>query len=45
MAWRLHEHVTPGEIDNRTRGRVRGQLWLSGVAEPLRLDLEGGLRT
>ncbi len=41
MEWRLHEHVTRGEIDNRTRGRVRGQLWLSGVAEPLRLELEG----
>ncbi len=41
MAWRIHEHVLRGEIDNRTRGRVIGRVWLQGVAEPLRLDLRG----
>ena len=41
MAWRLHEHVLGGEIDNRTRGRVAGRIWLAGIAEPLVLDLLG----
>jgi hypothetical protein len=41
MAWRLHEHVLRGEIDNRTRGRVFGRVWLAGVEEPLALDLRG----
>ena len=41
MAWRLHEHVLRGEIDNRTRGRVVGRIWLAGIAEPLVLDLLG----
>jgi hypothetical protein len=41
MAWRIHEHVLRGEIDNRTRGRVIGRVWLAGLAEPLRLDLRG----
>ena len=41
MAWRIHEHVLRGEIDNRTRGRVTGRIWLAGVKEPLVLDLEG----
>ena len=41
MAWRLHEHVLRGEIDNRTRGRVVGRIWLAGVEEPLVLELRG----
>jgi hypothetical protein len=41
MAWRLHEHVLRGEIDNRTRGRVVGRIWLAGIEEPLVLDLLG----
>ena len=41
MAWRIHDSVARGEIDNRIRGRVRGRLWLHGVAEPVILDLEG----
>jgi hypothetical protein len=41
MAWRLHEHVVRGEIDNRTRGRVAGRIWLEGVEEPLILELLG----
>jgi hypothetical protein len=41
MAWRLHEHVLRGKIDNRTRGRVTGEIWLTGIDEPLVLDLTG----
>jgi hypothetical protein len=41
MAWRIHEHVLRGEIDNRTRGRVTGRVWMEGVAEPIRLELRG----
>ena len=41
MAWRLHEHVLRGEIDNRMRGRVAGRIWLVGIEEPLVLALLG----
>jgi hypothetical protein len=41
MAWRLQEHVLRGEIDNRTRGRVTGRIWLPGIEEPLVLELLG----
>ncbi|PYK15597.1 MAG: hypothetical protein DME55_13520, partial [Verrucomicrobia bacterium] len=41
MAWRLHEHVLHGKIDNRTRGRVTGEVWLSGIDQPLILELTG----
>ena len=41
MAWRIHEHILRGEIDNRARGCVRGRIWLAGGAEPLVLDLAG----
>ncbi|HET9367598.1 MAG TPA: hypothetical protein VFO22_05965 [Candidatus Udaeobacter sp.] len=41
MAWRLHEHVLRGTIDNRTRGRVTGEVWLSGIDQPLVLELTG----
>lgn len=41
MAWRIHEYVLRGEIDNRVRGRVTGKVWLAGVTEPLELDLRG----
>ena len=41
MAWRLHEHVLRGKIDNRTRGRVTGEIWLSGIDQPLVLELAG----
>src|SRR5687768_8390656 len=41
MAWRLEDHVTRGEIDNRTHGCVTGCIWLAGVEEPLLLELEG----
>ena len=36
MAWRIDEQVIRGEIDNRTPGKVRGQLWLVGRDEPIR---------
>jgi hypothetical protein len=41
MAWRIHDHVVRGEIDNRERGLVRGKIWLAGMAGPLALDLKG----
>lgn len=41
MAWRIDEQVIRGEIDNRTRDRVTGRLWLVGREEPVELDLAG----
>ena len=41
MAWRLHEHVLRGRIDNRVRGHVTGEIWLAGIDQPLLLDLKG----
>jgi hypothetical protein len=41
MAWRLHEHVLRGKIDNRARGRVRGEIWLAEINQPLVLELTG----
>ncbi len=41
MAWRVEEQVVRGEIDNRTPGRVVGQIWFVGREEPVVLDLEG----
>ena len=41
MAWRFHEHILRGELDNTERGRVTGRIWLAGVAEPMTLDLRG----
>lgn len=41
MAWRIHDSVVRGEIDNTTRGRVTGKLWLHGETEPVMLDLTG----
>ena len=41
MAWRLHEHVLRGKIDNRTRGCVKGEVWLAGIDHPLVLELTG----
>ena len=31
MAWRIHDSVQRGEIDNRERGVVRGKIWLRDV--------------
>ncbi|MBU6401374.1 MAG: hypothetical protein KGS61_13745 [Verrucomicrobia bacterium] len=41
MAFRIHDSVVRGEIDNRRKGMVRGRIWLEGRAEPLVLELEG----
>ena len=41
MAWRIHDNVIRGEIDNREKGVVRGRIWLCGVPEPVLLDLKG----
>ena len=41
MAWRLHDAVVKGEIDNRERGHVRGALWVVNRKEPITLDLSG----
>ncbi|HEY1110273.1 MAG TPA: hypothetical protein VGE76_16600 [Opitutaceae bacterium] len=41
MAWRIHEAVVRGEIDNRVRGRVTGRLWLAGRTEPVELEFAG----
>lgn len=41
MAWRIHDSVLRGEIDNRERGIVRGKIWLHGIGEPVTLELKG----
>ena len=41
MAWRFHEHILRGELDNTVRGRVTGRISLAGIAEPMTLDLRG----
>ena len=41
MALRLDNAVIRGEIDNTSRGNVRGRLWLVGREEPVVLDLRG----
>ena len=41
MAFRIHDHVTHGEIDNRERGRITGKIWLRGSDTPVELDLTG----
>jgi hypothetical protein len=41
MAFRIHDSVARGEIDNRVKGVVRGKIWVEGRAEPVLLELEG----
>jgi hypothetical protein len=41
MAWRLNDSVVSGTIDNREKGKVRGQLWLVQRAAPIRFELNG----
>ena len=41
MAFRIHDSVVRGEIDNRIKGIVRGKIWVEGRAEPVVLELEG----
>ena len=37
MAFRIHDSVVRGEIDNRVKSVVRGKVWLENRAEPLTL--------
>ncbi|HKP04563.1 MAG TPA: hypothetical protein VJU77_14525 [Chthoniobacterales bacterium] len=41
MALRIHDNVVAGEIDNRSKGIVRGKIWLEGQPEPILLELNG----
>jgi hypothetical protein len=41
MAFRIHDSVVRGEIDNRARGIVRGKIWIVGRDEPVVLELKG----
>src|SRR5438034_11559666 len=41
MAFRIHDSVVRGEIDNRVKGIVRGKIWVEGRAEPVTLELKG----
>ena len=41
MAFRIHDSVVRGEIDNRVKGVVRGKIWVEGRVEPVVLELRG----
>ncbi|HXR05468.1 MAG TPA: hypothetical protein VN836_12250 [Verrucomicrobiae bacterium] len=41
MAFRIHDSVVRGEIDNRAKGIIRGKIWVEGRAEPVVLELKG----
>ena len=41
MAFRIHDSLVRGEIDNRVKGIVRGNLWVHGRQEPVVLELKG----
>ncbi len=41
MAFRIHDSVARGEVDNRVKGKVRGRIWVEGRAEPVVLELLG----
>ena len=41
MAFRIHDSVVRGEIDNRVKGIVRGKVWVENRAEPVALELKG----
>lgn len=41
MAFRIHESVVRGEIDNRVKGVVRGKIWVMERPEPVLLELAG----
>ena len=41
MAFRIHDSVVRGEIDNRVKGKVRGRIWLEGRKRPMLLQLKG----
>jgi hypothetical protein len=41
MAFRIHDSVVRGEIDNRVKGVVRGKIWVTGRKQPVVLELKG----
>jgi hypothetical protein len=41
MAFRIHDSVVRGEIDNRVKGIVRGKIWVEDRTEPVTLELKG----
>ncbi len=41
MAFRIHDSIVRGEIDNRIKGIVRGRVWVVGRSEPILLKLLG----
>ena len=41
MAFRIHDSVVRGEVDNRVKGMVRGKVWVEGRQEPVVLELTG----
>jgi len=41
MAFRIHDSVLRGEIDNREKGIVRGKIWMHERSEPVILELKG----
>ncbi|HXD01069.1 MAG TPA: hypothetical protein VN048_17140 [Verrucomicrobiae bacterium] len=41
MAFRIHDSVVRGEIDNRLKGVVRGKIWVEGRDSPVVLELQG----
>jgi hypothetical protein len=41
MAFRIHDSVVRGEIDNRVKGIVHGKIWVEGRAAPVVLELKG----
>jgi len=41
MAWRPHDNLIEGELDNSLPGKVTGWIRFLGMDEPVRLDLEG----
>src|SRR4051794_35613654 len=41
MAFRIHDSVVRGEIDNREKGIVRGKIWVEGQSDPIVLELKG----
>jgi len=41
VAFRIHNSVVRGEIDNRVKGIVRGKIWVAGRKKPVVLELQG----
>lgn len=41
MAFRIHDSVVRGEIDNREKDIVRGKIWVVGRKQPVVLELNG----